>query len=522
MLDSLPSYMVPQIFIRVPRIPVTVSGKTDRKRLRLIGESVAGEHLVKTQTNVSQSVQQPTSEVEKQLQSAWSRSLNVDVTDIGLHDSFLRLGGDSIAAMQASSLARSVSIDIGVEDILREKTISNLVNHISASTTNPNTDPQSDEPPVGTLSRFDIEFHVYRELEAFQLEVLFSTDLYEPGTISNMLSVFHEVLQRGITDAATPILKLPLFNDTVLSLMSQFKMQKSNYPRHSSIVDVFRQQVATNAGRVAVVDSEHRLTYSQLEKQSNADMLSAGQLVKGAVLNGYGPTENTVFSTIHPLSPEDSYTNGVPIGRAITNSGAFVMDPDQRLVPVGVIGELVVTGDGLARGYINPEHANGRFISITVDGEQIRAYRTGDYARYRPIDGQLEFMGRIDRQVKIRGHRVELREIELILRAHDSVGDVAVVLTGGTHQDARIAAFITLRDDAEAQLIRDKIHDTLRLNISCENGEPFELSPVQQLYAQFEPNFTYCLDQAFLLKLRATVPVEASPCEWRVAAACYK
>ncbi|KAK1914069.1 hypothetical protein P3342_007315 [Pyrenophora teres f. teres] len=88
------------------------------------------------------------------------------------------------------------------------------------------------------------------------------------------------------------------------------------------------------------------------------------------------------------------------------------MDSGLRLVPLGVVGELVVTGDGLARGYTDPARNVDRFVSVEIGGKTVRAYRTGDYVRHRPTDGQLEFFGRMDGQVKIRGNRVELGEIE--------------------------------------------------------------------------------------------------------------
>ncbi len=88
------------------------------------------------------------------------------------------------------------------------------------------------------------------------------------------------------------------------------------------------------------------------------------------------------------------------------------MDRHQQLVPVGIMGELIVTGDGLARGYTDPTLDRERFVEVAIDGQCVRAYRTGDRARYRPKDGQIEFFGRMDQQIKIRGHRIEPAEAE--------------------------------------------------------------------------------------------------------------
>ncbi|EGU72901.1 hypothetical protein FOXB_16587 [Fusarium oxysporum f. sp. conglutinans Fo5176] len=183
----------------------------------------------------------------------------------------------------------------------------------------------------------------------------------------------------------------------------------------------------------------------QGEKANVEDMFLAHQLSGGTVINAYGPTENTVTSSFFVLRNLEPCTNGVPIGRPISNSGAHIMDSKQRLVPLGVIGELVVTGDGLARGYDDPERNLDRFISITVNHCKIPAYRTGDYVRHRPTDGQLEFFGRIDGQVKIHGNRIELGEIEHVIRSHQHVSD-AVVVVQSDSQDPRLAAYLTLRE----------------------------------------------------------------------------
>lgn len=178
------------------------------------------------------------------------------------------------------------------------------------------------------------------------------------------------------------------------------------------------------------------------------DVLVAEKVVVGKAINCYGPTENTGISTHFVLNKEEQFTNGVPIGRALSNSGAYVMDSELRLVPLGVIGELVVTGDGLARGYTDPKRDVGRFVSVTIAGQTVRAYRTGDYVRHRPTDGQLEYFGRMDGQVKIRGQRVELGEIEHVLRSHKCVSDAVTVLQQHEGDEVRLAGFVTVDEGA--------------------------------------------------------------------------
>jgi amino acid adenylation domain-containing protein len=177
------------------------------------------------------------------------------------------------------------------------------------------------------------------------------------------------------------------------------------------------------------------------------DASQAKNLVRGRFINAYGPTENSVMSTIFDIEMGREYVNGVPIGRAISNSGALVMDRQQRLVPLGVMGELVVTGDGLARGYTDPALDRDRFVDVTVNGELLKAYRTGDRVRYRPTDGQIEFFGRMDYQIKLRGHRIELTEVEQALLRDSSVSDAVALVRELEGRDPEIVSFVTTRED---------------------------------------------------------------------------
>lgn len=188
------------------------------------------------------------------------------------------------------------------------------------------------------------------------------------------------------------------------------------------------------------------------------DYYSAKAVLKGKLVNCYGPTENTVCSTIFALPEDEIYPSGVPIGRAYSNSGAYVMDSKLQLVPLGVIGELVVTGDGLARGYTDAKQNIDRFVSITMEGQSVRAYRTGDYVRYRPTDGQMEFFRRIDGQIKIRGQRVELAEIEHALRSHQCVSDAVAVLQHRDGDDVQITGFVVIHEDAT--VVEDQTDDS--------------------------------------------------------------
>ncbi|MBV9787112.1 MAG: amino acid adenylation domain-containing protein, partial [Chloroflexi bacterium] len=155
-----------------------------------------------------------------------------------------------------------------------------------------------------------------------------------------------------------------------------------------------------------------------------------------AFFNAYGPTEATVCATVAQCRPDGTKPL---IGRPIANKRIYLLSPDGQPVAVGVPGEVWIAGVGLARGYLNrPDLTAARFQPdpfSTVPGA--RMYRTGDLARY-DSDGQIEYLGRIDQQVKVRGYRIELGEIETALREHPAVGDAAVIVREDRPGDKRL------------------------------------------------------------------------------------
>lgn len=553
------------------------------------------------------------------------------------------------------------------------------------------------EPVPGPVTtRFDVEFHLFQMAGSLNGRVLYSTDLFEPDTIHGVVAVFQEVLRRGLERPQTPISALPLTDGLAeLRSMGLLDIEKTDYPRESSVVDVFREQVAANPDATAVTDSSSRLTYAQLDGKSDelaawlrrrgmaaetlvgvlaprscqtvvaflgilkanlayipldvnlpgprigtilsavaghklvllghdvpapdvsladvelvqigdtfghcglddlaaaavnrpsatslayvmftsgstgrpkgvtiehrgivrlvtktnliaptqaavpvahmanpafnaltweiyAPLLNGGTVVcidymtvldpaalahaflrekiraamftpaflkeclaepaaaiagleilfasgdrldaydaitacveaKCGIINACGHTENTTYSTLYRMHAEESCVNGVPIGLAVSNSGAYIMDRRQQLVPLGVMGELVVTGDGLARGYTDPALDRDRFVQVQINGESVRAYRTGDRARYRPKDGQIEFFGRMDQQIKIRGHRIEPAEVEHVMLRHEAVRDAAVVVRVQEGQEPEMVGFMAARADGSAE--QDRLRD---------------------------------------------------------------
>ena len=158
------------------------------------------------------------------------------------------------------------------------------------------------------------------------------------------------------------------------------------------------------------------------------------------LFNMYGPTETTVWSAMHRVTREGG---AIPIGRPIANTEIYIVDRRGEPVPVGVPGELWIGGAGVARGYLNrPELTAEKFIAHPFHPHNgARVYRTGDLARYLP-DGNIEFLGRLDHQVKLRGHRIELGEIEVELARHPAVRECAVVAREDTPGDPRLVAYV--------------------------------------------------------------------------------
>ncbi len=172
-------------------------------------------------------------------------------------------------------------------------------------------------------------------------------------------------------------------------------------------------------------------------------------LDNGVIVNGYGPAESTTFACYYPIDQDRQTSGAVPIGRPMANSTVHLLDDNRRPVPAGSPGELWIGGDGLARGYLNhPELTRQKFVADPFASEPgARMYRTGDLARFRP-DGDLEFLGRLDRQVNISGHRIEPEEIEAVLTHHPKVRQAAVVADAGQHGEKRLVAYVVSQTSA--------------------------------------------------------------------------
>jgi amino acid adenylation domain-containing protein len=165
-----------------------------------------------------------------------------------------------------------------------------------------------------------------------------------------------------------------------------------------------------------------------------------------SVWNMYGPTETTVWSSAHEIRRDER----VLIGPPIANTSFYVLQADLQLAPSLVPGELYIGGAGVARGYLKrPELTNEKFVANPFNGD--RLYRTGDLVRYL-TDGKLEFLGRTDTQVKVRGFRIELDEIASALRRHGSVEDAVVLVQAHGQFDDRLVAYIVMANDRKSNV----------------------------------------------------------------------
>jgi natural product biosynthesis luciferase-like monooxygenase protein len=189
---------------------------------------------------------------------------------------------------------------------------------------------------------------------------------------------------------------------------------------------------------------------SDLRAASNAD-----------ILDMYGPTETTIWSTTHVVAGDGS---AVPIGRPIVNTKIYLLDQHRQPVPIGAAGELYIGGDGVVRGYYErPELTAERFVRDPWSSTpEARMYRTGDLARYRD-DGVIDFLGRVDFQVKVRGYRIELGEIEAHIGQDDAVREVVVVAREDVAGDKRLVAYMVAESGktVDIEALRTRLREQL-------------------------------------------------------------
>ena len=218
---------------------------------------------------------------------------------------------------------------------------------------------------------------------------------------------------------------------------------------------LFNQHVETDVGTFAGL--KHLLVGG--EKLSTSHVNRVRRAHPGLVLiNGYGPTENTTFTTCHRI--EASCSGEIPIGRPIANTEVLILDGDGELAPIGSPGEICAAGDGLARGYLNDQELTRRRFVPHPFAPGRRLYRTGDLGRWR-ADGTLEYLGRIDDQVKLRGYRIEPGEVEAHLLAIEGVRQAVVLASDFGGPTKELVAFVAGPDDLDVDALRAQLRRVL-------------------------------------------------------------
>jgi non-ribosomal peptide synthetase component E (peptide arylation enzyme) len=209
---------------------------------------------------------------------------------------------------------------------------------------------------------------------------------------------------------------------------------------HELAIDLHQENLTLPpALRLVIIGGEKALWDPYLAWQKQVDQ-------RVQLLNTYGPTESTIVATSCDLSEGDGVDTAlheVLIGRPVNNAQAYILDRALQPVPIGVAGELHIGGAGLARGYLrDPRLTAERFIPDPFGPEPgARLYKTGDLARYRP-NGSIQFLGRVDHQVKVRGFRVEPGEIEAALNQHPRIREALVVAQDNAESQKRLVAYL--------------------------------------------------------------------------------
>ena len=239
------------------------------------------------------------------------------------------------------------------------------------------------------------------------------------------------------------------------SLLTQFR--RHNVTHMQCTPSMARMLLASDEGREALGMLRHLMVGGEGLPSALADELCG--VVPGKITNMYGPTETTIWSSTHPVAAGNPLPV-TPIGTPVANNQLHVLDGRRQLVPIGVPGELYIGGLGVVRGYFErPELTAERFVPDPFsDAAGARMYRTGDRVRWND-DGVLEFMGRTDYQVKIRGHRIELPEIETRLTELPAVREAVVIAKEIEAGDQRLIAYVVGTDGRPDE---DGLKDTLR------------------------------------------------------------
>ncbi|HSE17009.1 MAG TPA: amino acid adenylation domain-containing protein [Pyrinomonadaceae bacterium] len=270
----------------------------------------------------------------------------------------------------------------------------------------------------------------------------------------------YAMVQPLAVDSCKTVIYPPLFTGGCLHVISEERVLDAyalnDYFRRYEIdclkIAPSHLRALQTSGKVQVAPRDLLVIGGEASRREWAEDLP--RLVSpGRVFNHYGPTETTVGVLTYDLQREktEHFTQTLPVGRPLPNTEAHVLDRNLQLAPLGVPGELHIGGSCLARGYLNhPDLTAGKFIPDPFSERPgARLYKTGDIARWLP-DGNIEFLGRSDHQVKIQGYRIELGEIESALSKHPAVREVIVQVREAEHNQKRLVAYLAFSNGSVA------------------------------------------------------------------------
>lgn len=291
--------------------------------------------------------------------------------------------------------------------------------------------------------------------------------MIEHGSLQNLVEWHHEYYQITENDCSTKYAGVG-FDASVWEIFPYLTKGATIYwvpPDKRHDLDALNQFFEENRITISFLPTAIAESFMELANSSLRLLLVGGDKLKRIrptryqVVNNYGPTENTVVTTCYPITRDDQLV--IPIGRPIRNQQVYILNEDMQLQPVGVPGELCISGDGLARGYLHrPQLTREKFCPNPFAPKE-RMYRTGDLARWLP-DGNIEFLGRMDDQVQIRGYRIELGEIESLLLQHPSVEDAVVLVQQlDEHSEQSLVAYVVGKRPNLRQELRDYLQEYL-------------------------------------------------------------
>lgn len=341
--------------------------------------------------------------------------------------------------------------------------------------------------PEGVTGPFELDL---RDLDGETLEAIldFAFERYFEtaglfGTVEDAVARTEELRRIGVTEIAC-LIDYGIDHDTVMEglkplaeVLAQAKEPATLDPDDFSIAaqivrhGVTHLQCTPSMARILAMVDEARLALSSVKtlllggEALPADLAAdLGRATRARILNMYGPTETTIWSTVAPVAPDKTASGTLGIGTPIANTSVYVLEESGALAPVGVAGELCIGGHGVTRGYwLRDSLTADKFpadpfasdIDLTPLDPTPRMYRTGDLARWR-ADGTLDFLGRSDHQVKIRGQRIELGEIESAIMAFGGISQAVV-----TPQDDTLAGYVSGNAPIDTERLRAHLARTL-------------------------------------------------------------